>query len=75
MREHRDDNIYADIIPEKCRCGTEARVRYRIPVFWVECRKKCGMKTGYHCDGAEPYDPEAKNAAVKEWNRMVSEKS
>lgn len=57
--------------PLKCRCGADARIRYKIPVFWVECRKKCGMRTGYHADGYDQFDPLAKEEAVKDWNRMV----
>ena len=68
----KDDNIRSNFIPNKCTCGADARVRYRIPFFWVECKKKCGMKTGFHCDGYEQCDPEAREAAVKDWNRMVS---
>ena len=61
--------------PLRCKCGAEARIRYRLPVFWVECRKKCGMKTGFFPDYTEQFDPVAREEAVKAWNRMVSEKS
>ena len=64
-----------EIKPLTCKCGGCARIRYRIPVFWVECRKKCGMKTGYFADGNEPFDPQARDKAVIEWNRMVQKKS
>ena len=69
----RDDNIKSSIMPDKCICGAEARVRYRMPFFWVECKKKCGMSTGCYCDGYEQYDPEAREQAVKAWNRMVKD--
>jgi len=32
------------------------------------------MKTGFHADGDEQYDPRAKAKAVVEWNRMVNGK-
>jgi len=70
----RDDNIDSLMKPKLCKCGAKARIRYRIPYFWVECDKKCGMKTGFHADGDEQYDPRAKAKAVVEWNRMVNGK-
>lgn len=57
--------------PLRCKCGADARIRYKTPVFWVECKKKCGMRTGYFPDVCEQYDPESKEKAVREWNRMV----
>ena len=57
--------------PLPCKCGACARIRYRIPVTWVECKRKCGMKTGYFADGQEQFDPAARNEAVRAWNRMV----
>ena len=66
------DNLYSDTEPMRCVCGSIARVRYRIPVIWVECKKKCGMKTGYYPDVDIQADPEAIKKAVEEWNRMVS---
>lgn len=59
------------IRPVHCRCGAVARIRYRIPVTWVECKKKCGMMTGYYVDGYEQNDLEAKEKAILEWNRMM----
>ena len=68
----RDDYIKTEIVLERCNCGAEARVRYRIPCFWVECKKKCGMHTPYFPDGSfEQCDPVARDRAVNEWNRMV----
>lgn len=55
-----------------CKCGATARVRYRIPVTWVECKRKCGMKTGFFTDVNEQNDPEAEKRAILEWNRMVT---
>lgn len=50
------------------KCGAQGRVRYRIPVWWVECKKKCGATTGYYSDGYEQYDPESREEAIKAWN-------
>lgn len=69
----KDDALKSSIMPNKCTCGSPARVRYRIPVTWVECKRKCGMQTGYYCDGYEQCDPEAREEAVKAWNRMVNQ--
>ena len=58
----------------KCKCGSIARVRYKIPVVWIECGKKCGMKTGYHTDKRIPHDPDSEADAIEEWNKIVIEK-
>ena len=58
--------------PLPCKCGSAARIRYRMPVTWVECKRKCGMQTGYFSDGYEQFDPEAREEAVKAWNAMVN---
>ena len=57
--------------PVNCKCGSPARIRYKIPVTWVECKKKCGMKTGFYFDKDGVRDTSAEEAAVKAWNRMV----
>lgn len=62
-------------LPLACKCGASARIRYKIPVVWVECRKGCGMKTGYHVDKKIPHDPESEAEAIVEWNRIVSRKT
>jgi hypothetical protein len=68
----RDDHLKSPLAPNQCVCGSAARIRYRIPVTWVECKHKCGMKTGYFADGQEQCDPEARMEAVKAWNKMIS---
>ena len=53
----------------KCRCGAKARVRNKDNRWWVECRDKCGCRTGYY---TSVYDDEiARERAVSDWNRMV----
>jgi hypothetical protein len=42
-----------------------------MPFTWVECKKKCGMRTGVYCDGYEQCDPEARKEAIEAWNRLV----
>lgn len=59
--------------PMNCKCGAYPRIRYKIPVVWVECRKKCGMKTGYFVDKTMPHDPDSEAEAIKAWNRMVQD--
>ena len=56
-----------------CKCGAGARIRYRMPFTWVECKKKCGMYTHQYCDGYEQFDPESRKMAIDEWNRMVKQ--
>ena len=57
-------------IPEikPCSCGAPGRLRYRMPFNWVECKKKCGNRTGSYCDYYEQHDPDAIREAVKDWN-------
>ena len=57
-----------------CKCGANARYRYKIPVHWVECsRKKCpyDMRTGYFQDTCTGFDQLARDRAFIEWNKMV----
>ena len=54
-----------------CKCGSGARIRYNLPMTWVECRKKCGFKTHYYYDVKEQCDRESRELAIDEWNRMV----
>ena len=76
MTMKRDkDNLFSKPEPVRCVCGALARIRYRIPVTWVECKKKCGMQTGYYPDGYEQCDPEAREKAIMEWNAMISQNS
>lgn len=56
-----------------CKCGADARVRYRMPFTWVECKKKCGIRTGVFCDGYEQCDPESRRKAIETWNKIVKE--
>lgn len=67
-----DKGEYSNRCVSKCVCGADARIRYKIPVFWVECKKKCGMRTRFYSDNDDAYNVTAKDSAVKEWNRMVS---
>ena len=55
--------------PNKCRCGASARVRDKNGQWWVECRNKCGMRTGYYTSIYD--DVVARERAVSDWNRMV----
>ena len=60
------------IKPIPCVCGAEARVRYKAPFAWVECKKKCGMTSGYVGDKAGEYArPETEQAAIVRWNAEV----
>ena len=51
------------------RCGKQAKVRYRMPYTWVQC-KKCEMRTGYYVDGYEQQDYESRMQAIAEWNNL-----
>ena len=55
--------------PLRCKCGSEARVRYKSPYAWVECKAKCGMKSGYILDiiGRE----NAERSAIIRWDSEV----
>lgn len=57
-----------------CKCGGKGRYRYHVPAHYVECRNKScpyHMRTSYYPDLHEEDDPEQKQRAVDEWNRMV----
>jgi len=58
-------------LPVNCKCGASARIRYKIPVVWVECRRKCGMHTAYYPDEKMVHDPESEEKAIMEWNKMI----
>lgn len=54
----------------KCRCGAKARVRVKNGQWWVECRDKCGFRTGYYTSVYD--DWVAQDRAIADWNRMVT---
>ena len=54
-------------------CGRAAKVRYKMPYTWVECKKKC-TASGYFIDGYEQCDPEARARAIAEWNAIPRRK-
>ena len=62
----------SDFTLSKCTCGAEARIRYRMPFTWVECKKKCGVRTGVFCDYYEQHDPDAREEAIKSWNALIA---
>lgn len=68
-----DNDLYSDIKIERCSCGAEARMRYKVPVTWIECKKKCGMKTAFYTDNGNNghCDRATRDLAIMEWNRNV----
>lgn len=50
-------------------CGKQAKVRYRMPYTWIECKKKCTM-SGYYIDWDEQCDPKARSQAISDWNAI-----
>jgi hypothetical protein len=58
-------------VPSKCTCGADARIRHRDPYVWVECKKKCGMKSGFIFLWIPDDKGEAEQFAVDEWNKKV----
>jgi len=55
----------------KCKCGSDARVRYKKPYTWVECKNKCGVRTGVYCDIIGEEDAFSRKRAEQAWNEMV----
>ena len=53
--------------PLPCKCGAKARIRHRDPYVWVECDKKCGMKTGSYLVFVRGI---AEQDAIKKWNEL-----
>ena len=56
------------------RCGKQAKIRYKMPYTWIECKKKCGMKTGYYADWYEQADLASRIKAIAEWNSLKDER-
>lgn len=53
-----------------CRnCGAPAKIRYRRPTWFVECKKKCGNRTRYYSDWDQEQDPFSKKLAITEWQK------
>ena len=51
-------------------CGGAARIRYRMPWTWVECKKKCGNHTSFYPDmGYDQRDKDSRQLAIDEWNK------
>ena len=50
-------------------CGGTAKVRYKMPYTWVEC-KRCGLMGAQISDWYEQRDPESRKAAIEDWNTM-----
>lgn len=60
-------------VPSKCTCGADARIRHRDPYVWVECKKKCGMTSGFFIKYLAD-DVKAERDAVESWNAFVVNK-
>lgn len=56
------------VFPTKCKCGADARTRNSGEYVWVECKKKCGMRTGVYREISVDV---ARLKAVSDWNRLV----
>ncbi|MCQ2088479.1 MAG: Lar family restriction alleviation protein [Bacilli bacterium] len=53
-------------------CYSEAKVRYKMPFSWVECKNKyCGFHTQLYGDWYEQGD--GKIESIEAWNRRASE--
>lgn len=59
--------------PLPCKCGAEARIRFKDPYIWVECKKKCGMRSGFHFIFISTEKELCTEHAIEQWNRMVQD--
>lgn len=71
---HKRD--YAQTMLSNCKCGALAKYQYRIPLHWVECSRGglCPFHLhtqAYKDSDGSVFDPEARDYAFDEWNRMV----
>ena len=57
-----------------CKCGASARIRHRYPYTWVECKRKCGMSSGFVSDIADNNREDCETFAVELWNKKISKK-
>ena len=55
--------------PFRCKCGAAARIRYKDPYVWVECKNKCGNKSGYHFVFLSTEIEKAEEQAIASWNK------
>lgn len=60
----------SELKPVKCKCGADARIRHRDPYVWVECKKKCGMASGFFVMYLTD-DIKAENEAITSWNKKI----
>lgn len=52
------------------RCGAAAKVKYKMPYTWVEC-KKCKLHSELIPDYSyEQRDPDSRRLAIEDWNTM-----
>lgn len=51
------------------KCGAPAKVRYEMPMTWVQC-KKCKLTSSRFPDYEEQRDPYARQLAIEDWNTM-----
>ena len=64
-----------ELKPDKCKCGANARIRFKGEYAWVECsNKKCDMHSGFihfindrKCNIKDIVTEEA----IRLWNREV----
>ena len=54
---------------KKCKCGGNARIRWKNGCVWIECRK-CSNATRYYADIDIPFDTSAEERARIEWDKM-----
>lgn len=56
------------------KCGGAAKVRYKTPVTWVEC-KKCHFRSAEYPDWDEQRDPQSRIDAIDDWNTLEIERN
>lgn len=58
------------LVPVKCKCGANARIRQTDSYVWVECKKKCGMDSGFFVKYLTD-DVKAERDAITAWNEKI----
>lgn len=53
-----------------CSCGAEPRLRSSGGYIWIECKKKCGKKTGVYPEVFDGWVARAN--AARDWEKLVN---
>lgn len=66
-----DDILMTTVELKPCNnCRAKAKLYFQKPYWFAECAKKCGNRTHYFSEEAEVAVGDAKQLAIREWNKF-----